>query len=463
MSFVKYSIKGGLSNDQIEDIHKGILQVLEKVGVEVNHKKTLECLSEKKGVTVRGTRVFYKPWLVEEFIKRLHRGKNTREISNDFKMAGGYHCSNILDMDSGKIRIPTTKDLIKMVKLLDALGIEGGAPVVIRDIPKKLEALTAFKICWENSYKISGYEIWSVEELKCINDMAHVVGKKVIKGVQVYMGPLQLNPEALDLVWETLDQDMVYFEGISGAMPMLGVTTPIFFPAAWIQAIADGLAGYITTRLISGGKRGTFDIRLDPFDMKYANIVFGSPEWILLDLMKRQLNDYFLGYPGEGKFRSTAKAPDAQAAAERSISVLMGALAGERTFYGAGQMAIDEVFSPEQLVIDREILSYIERFIRGFEFLDEEGLSLKVIEEVGPGGNYLDHSSTIESYRKAYWMPELFEHHRLGQWQKKGSPSIRDLAREIVRKKIKTHCFELDENLQKELNKIYQKACNKLL
>lgn len=52
MKPIKYSLKGGLTDEQMEDIHKGVLRVLEKVGIEVNHKRTLRCLSEKKGVII---------------------------------------------------------------------------------------------------------------------------------------------------------------------------------------------------------------------------------------------------------------------------------------------------------------------------------------------------------------------------------------------------------------------------
>jgi trimethylamine:corrinoid methyltransferase-like protein len=55
-------------------------------------------------------------------------------------------------------------------------------------------------------------------------------------------------------------------------------------------------------------------------------------------------------------------------------------------------------------------------------------------------------------------MPRLFEHSNIGQWIELGSKSIRQHARDIARKLIAEHSYEIDRDVKKELDKIYERA-----
>lgn len=51
----------------------------------------------------------------------------------------------------------------------------------------------------------------------------------------------------------------------------------------------------------------------------------------------------------------------------------------------------------------------------------------------------------------------------LRQWQEKGEKSILKKAKQIAKKRIKEHEFELPSEVQKELDKIYNKAKEKFI
>jgi trimethylamine:corrinoid methyltransferase-like protein len=51
----------------------------------------------------------------------------------------------------------------------------------------------------------------------------------------------------------------------------------------------------------------------------------------------------------------------------------------------------------------------------------------------------------------------------LRQWQDKGGKSIRERAKDIAKRKIKEHEFELPAEIQRELDRIYQKAKKEFL
>lgn len=457
--FLKYTLAGGLSEAQIERIHKDALEVLNEVGVNVPHPETLQLLSKHKCVSIEGTRVRYEPDVVNAALKEAcaageDSSKREKENSAGLKARVGGIALHILDIDTGKIRDPLNKDLVKMTKLADSLGMEGVAPVIPQDVHPKLQDLAIYKVCWENSRNIGGGRITSLESAEYIYQMAQIAGKPFSLPLWV-SSPLEINPANLEIILHFLDRKVPMH---TWSMPLVGVSAPIFLRSAIIQGIAECLGGLTTLQLITRGGKVSFGLDMCPFDMKYSNAVYGSPEHNLIGLMQFQIFRFY-GFPVmriKG-FKSMGKEPDAQAAAERAMAVLAGALLGAKVFHAAGRISEDELFSGEQLVIDNEIINYVSRFVKGFE-LEDKSPTLKLIKEGVAERSYLSHPSTAKHYREIFWIPELFEYSKLDQWKGKGGQSIRERAKEIARKRIKEHHFQLDNNVQKELDKVWNKA-----
>lgn len=126
---------------------------------------------------------------------------------------------------------------------------------------------------------------------------------------------------------------------LSGFIPMAGATCPLDPRSALVQSLAEELALNVV-RSSLGLSGGRLSLRVDPFDMQYAAIVFGSPEWCVYRALVMQVREYVTGRPArEGMFRSVAKRPNAQAACERTASVLWQALLGARHFGAVGQLS----------------------------------------------------------------------------------------------------------------------------
>ena len=87
---------------------------------------------------------------------------------------------------------------------------------------------------------------------------------------------------------------------------------------------------------------------------------------------------------------------------------------------------------------------------------------IKEVVEEGRG-DFLSHQSTVDNFREAFWVPELFEHYTLRQWQEKGAKPILDRVKEIAKRRISEHHFELERNVQKELDRIYKKTSESLI
>jgi trimethylamine--corrinoid protein Co-methyltransferase len=97
---------------------------------------------------------------------------------------------------------------------------------------------------------------------------------------------------------------------------------------------------------------------------------------------------------------------DEQAAFEKALNGLLVGLAGANLVAAAGLLDDALVSSPEQLVIDDELLGMIFRAGRGIH-VDAETLALEAIQRVGSGGNFLTDEHTRQFLRQELYLPEL--------------------------------------------------------
>jgi trimethylamine--corrinoid protein Co-methyltransferase len=118
--------------------------------------------------------------------------------------------------------------------------------------------------------------------------------------------------------------------------------------------------------------------------------------------------------------------------------------------------------SAEALVIDNEIIDYALRFVEGFE-VNEDTLAVDIIDKVGPGGIYLGEKHTVQHFRER-WMSRLSDISSYETWEKGGSRTIDEVAREKVREILATHkVTPIPEDVEKEIGRILKRAEAELL
>ncbi len=451
-----------LAENQLEDMHQAALNLLATVGFLVEDHHLLALLSGIAGVELRDGRLCLEPWLVDQHLAAYREDLASQARaslpSDRILLDTGCCASHIVDLATDQIRPISTADLIEATKLIDALhseGIRGHAPGFPQDVPPALRALAEYRIGSE-------YSRWggdfvapcSIQGLEYIYEMHHVMARPF--GITLYVvSPMKIIGPSLHSALHFLDRADRF--SVS-SMPTMGATAPIHFIGAFVQAIAEVVGGFVVLKLIRPDVPVSFNIMSFCFDMKYTAATYGSPEQNLCDLIGIEVNAYYgMREISTRSIRTMAKRPGVQAAAEKAASAIVGALAGSRSFMGAGMLSLDEVFSTEQLMIDREIADYAQRVARGFEF-DRERLSLNTIREGVARGEFLSHDSTLGNWRNVYWMPRLFEHPMLQDWQARGEREVREEARRMVREKLRGYDFELALDKRRELDRIYQHA-----
>ena len=459
----KYKLPESLTKQKIDIMHQNSLELIEKVGVNVPHEGLLNILYNYDGVKIEKSNVKFSNELVEKALREAKYDLPDYKKEN-FIISSGAHQTLVLDMNTEKYRPSTLKDLIDLTKLCDALDTTGSAPVVPLDIPVYLQEIMMHKVSFEHSrYKCNDiYEHMdkpTYESANYIYEMAKVAKKRFTLGVWM-MSPRNFDRNNLDVVYKYLDKGIPMWVA---TMPVSGVTAPITTIGTIQQSMFEVFAGLTLLNLVNNKGINYISIddafEADCFDMKYTTFVYASPEYMQANLHRIALMKYYNMPIMVKSLLTTSKKPDIQAGCEIGQCTLICALAGARAFRCGGLLSTDEVYSAEQLVVVHEIVKYVENILKEREF-SQEKLMVDEIKEVGIGQSFISRESTVNNFRNEYQDPDLFIHTNLSQWEEMGSRPISDYAKDIARKKIAEHNYMINDDIKKELDKIYQVAKN---
>jgi trimethylamine--corrinoid protein Co-methyltransferase len=151
---------------------------------------------------------------------------------------------------------------------------------------------------------------------------------------------------------------------------------------------------------------------------------------------------------------SDAKIPDAQAGYESALTMITAILAGAnwiRTVAGGLESHMSACY--EMMVIHDEIFGMAKRIARGIE-VNDDTLAASLIKRIGPArGNYLGERHTLEYLRTERYLPKISDRNVRKVWERAGSKSLREIAREKAKQILETHHPQpLGPDVRKELD-----------
>ena len=440
-------------------------RILHELGIEVTHPGLLARLRQE-GFRVAGARVFFEPTVVEEYTEEMRRYLRSHPVSEPrcdperLRLGASIYSLYAHDIDTDQIVPYTTDHLIKMCKLIDSLaddGVSGTPPGIPGDEHPDMQQVAQLRIAALYSREeLIAAEPTSAKTASHFLDMSELMGHP-FDTLPVYLPtPLRLGGESLDVVFACLDR--ITAVRVS-SMPSVGASAPLQPFGALALAVAELLGSMVALRVVTQ-KPVFFRVAIWPFDLRTGAMVLGSPEHMLFQMLRSDFNTFY-GHPwrpGVGNIHVMAKRPDAQAAAEKAAIMSIGAFLGARSFGCAGTLGLDEIFSPEQLLIDCEIRDWVQRAIGGL-WIGEEAVA-DWVSEVGDGmlKGFTRLDSTLDNYTRDVWYPRRFDHSSVGLWRSKGCPYLSDRIRTEVRERIASHEYELDLDRRREVESIYQAA-----
>lgn len=157
--------------------------------------------------------------------------------------------------------------------------------------------------------------------------------------------------------------------------------------------------------------------------MRTTQTIFGGPEQSLMAIAMTQMGKHY-GLPVYVNVGLTdSKLPDGQAGMEAGISLLCGALAGADIFGHLGICGADQGTSLVMLMLQHELIGYVERVLRGFT-VDDETLGLDVIRAVGHDGSFLAEGHTVRHFKQELWFPQLLDRRFWADWLERGATDM---------------------------------------
>ena len=120
-----------------------------------------------------------------------------------------------------------------------------------------------------------------------------------------------------------------------------------------------------------------------------------------------------------------------QAAIELTFSSVINGLAGLNLVHDPGFLENGLVGSLEVLVMTNEVAGMVKRVLKCIA-VDAESLAVNVIEQIGPGGHYLEHEHTLNHFRSELWRPTLMNRQTHGRWLAEGGLSMQQRVKDRI-------------------------------
>jgi trimethylamine--corrinoid protein Co-methyltransferase len=443
-----------LSDAQLEQIHDASLQILDRTGVRVFDTESVDLLREAGCTVSDGNLVRFPRAAVEQAIdrapSRISLGRRSGDVRLDLEghasfFGTGSDLPNTIDLESGERRPSLLSDVAATARLAD--GLPNLDFVMSMALPSDVARETAdrhsFLAMVANTSKPIVFTAWDTTGLADIIAMAEVVAggaEALVRNpfVVAYLeptSPLQHSETALRKMLAMVDKGLpfVYSPG-----PVEGASAPVTPAGSLAMANAEVLSGLTIAQLRKPGAPVIYGSGSGPLDMKTTVATYMSPEFMLHCKGIAELGQHFYRMPVWGFAGcSDSKRADLQAGVDSAMWILWTALCGSNLVHDAGYVESGMTCSYEMIVICDEIIGFARRLLQGIE-ISPENLALDVIDEVGPGGEYVTTEHTLQHYREC-WYPQVFDRMSYRSWSDAGRPTAEGRARDLARKLIVEH------------------------
>lgn len=462
-----------LSGSQAAAMLETARRVLDEIGIEVPDAHLRGQIVATWGREV-GRRVLFAPEETAAYLQRWRERQGLASPGWQDEAGPVFHAATTLslgvmpyshtyhDPASDQLVPMTAQRLVEATRFLgtfDAQDLQSTVPGHPVDIPPPLQPVFQYKTGAQYNPAGGGYGwLGAPATARYVLRMAQVMGRPITGTVVYVFSPLRLGGQELETAIAL--RDCLQWVHVSN-MGSCGVALPLHPRAAQTLAWAETLGGAMCVEPLTGLPT-TWDGSVEPFDLRAQTIPFGAPEQSLLYRLTREASAWLRGESesgGHASLLTMAKRPGAQAMMEKGLAAALGVAAGCISLGAAGSLSADEVFSPVQVILDRELRDWLSRYARGLPACteDPEG-DLEQIRAGVERGGFLQADETVEHYRELCWFPAHMRREMLATWQALGGPEMVQTAHQEALQRLRQATWRLPEPQFSELEAIYQEA-----
>jgi trimethylamine---corrinoid protein Co-methyltransferase len=460
-----------LSDNDVSSIHHAALCILDKTGVRISHPEGLELL-RSAGTRLEKGRAFIPAILVERCLKmcprqtalRGHDGRRVVLGDGVLKWHNAGGPPNIIDLETGKPRPATCRDVSDCARVLDALAsVDSMTPFFTpQDVPGKLMGLAMYRYCLSGTNKpVSSPGYQNAADFAWLVRMAQVVGKPeeiLAMGISP-VSPLFFTDMIAGAILECAYHGIAVHPMPS---PTAGATAPMPLAGLLAQQHAEILAGLVLAELAHPGLPIVYSGRHSILNPRNGGAAWGLSALGLASAAEVQLG-HFCGLPvNTYGLSSDSQAVDFQNGYERALNGLLPAMAGADELSGIGALGAGVSGSYAMMVCDDDLVMQIKQLCKGMK-VDQDSLAIDLVGQVageGGSGNYMAERHTVQHLRSGeFFFPPIAVRMGLEEWTHSGQKTMVELAREKARKILTgNHPQPLSVEQEKELDLILKKA-----
>lgn len=467
-----------LTEDEIEAIYFAALRVLSETGVRVYEKKGVDILHDGGAVVEDPDEdswlVKLPPWMIDKALAVTPRKVDVIGPGGDYRMelykdsvyfGAGSDTPFTIDPHTGERRRATYKDVKDFARLAQAMpNIDFHMSLgIVQDVQVGTYDRWQLLAMMEGTTKPINITAVDIDGLKDQLEMGHIrVGGSDVwrraPAFSLYIEPVSPLSHSEEVIQKLLFASDNYIPFVYTPCPLAGATAPTTLAGTAVQALAESLMGIVLAQLNRPGTAMIIGGLMSNMDMLTTVYCYGSPEMALLSAAYTQITKW-LGLPEyETAGCSDSKIFDEQSAMEATFNITTAALVGGNMIHDVGYLEQGLTSSMKQMVASDEIIDMVKRIRRGIP-VDDSTMALDVMDEVGPGGHYLDHDHTYDRFKTEIWRPKLIDRNNYEMWEAMGSKTYGDRVQERVLEIIDAEEEPiLDEQMYKELRRICELA-----
>ena len=436
-----------LSPDQINDVHRYSIRILEDTGIKVESKRALEIFTKSDAVRIEKDVVFIQQELVDHCIQLAPSNIEIFKKNGDFafhlgKKQGhetwfGIGVTNTwfqhiekeeLELFTRKHMQESTKlgDLLENYDLVSTLGIPSDVN------PEEIDLFSALDM-YANTDKPLILLISGQNKINAVFDLLSFLRGDISENPFCIpyvnpITPLVLNRETSDKMLASIQANLPLIYSNYG---MYGGSSPITEGGTLALLNAELLAGLVFSQLIKEGSKIILGSLPAAFNM--SNMGSGyTPGSYLINLACAEMMDHY-EIPHCGTSGSTSgRGPDLLASENFWVNHLSSCLGkiGCVPFVGSNFDSV--AFSPATVVLSNYIIGKARKFASGFT-LSDEMVNLQEIHNVGQGGDFFTSEQTLAMVTESSTGKDIFQSLSLEAWKKQQMPSAEDELLETTR------------------------------
>ena len=434
-----------LTKQEVEQVHDGALEILEKTGIQVNNETARKiyadhgCHVDSASLIVKIPRDIveqYRKLFVPTFTFRGRDPQFDRTIPNQSPLiVTASSAPNIIDPDTGVERRATSTDIANIAFLVNELpGYDMfSISTLADDAPAGLLSLSRFYPALKNCLKPVRSNTPDMANLHQVLELGAIIAG----GEEAYMerpiishhycpvvSPLTMDVESTEATIYLAEKGLPVINTI---VPNAGMTAPMTLLGTLALGNAEFLANSVLLQMIRPETPLVYTVLSTVADMRTGSYTPGAIETGMLQMAHSQMARFY-NVPSGGYIGLTnAQGNDVQSGYETGMGTTAAVLAGADMLNMCGLLGGLMAFDYAKAVIDNEIALMLKRMGRGFG-TGKDKMALDIIEEVGPGGVYMDKMHTIENMRETAFLPKIAWRDLRSLWEENGRQDAQNRA-----------------------------------